>query len=62
MDNVIHSKSVLYPLYEHVSSYSKDSPETISKVSANLENIFVGSIAGVKTTESGEDGGKNKNK
>ncbi|XP_070015801.1 uncharacterized protein [Nicotiana sylvestris] len=41
---------------EQVSSDSKVSPETISKVAANLENRFVGSIAGVETTESGEVG------
>ncbi|XP_070017144.1 uncharacterized protein [Nicotiana sylvestris] len=45
---------------EYVSSNSKVSPETISKVATNLENRFVGSITGVETTESGEVGGKKK--
>ncbi|XP_070010408.1 uncharacterized protein [Nicotiana sylvestris] len=45
---------------EQVSSDSKISPKTISKIAANLENRFVGSIVGVETTKSGEVGGKNE--
>nr|XP_016439545.1 PREDICTED: uncharacterized protein LOC107765418 [Nicotiana tabacum] len=44
---------------EHVSSGPKSTSEIISEVDTNLKNRFmlVGSIAGVKTTESGEVGG-----
>ncbi|XP_070047029.1 uncharacterized protein [Nicotiana tomentosiformis] len=47
---------------ERITSGPKITSEIIFEVAANLENRFVlvGTVAGVKTTESGKIGGKNK--